>query len=146
MPLEPSDRGVSVRKVLESQPFLIVANVLAGVLSLVVIGLTADNLAWLKTSDAKTGLSTIGFNIIINDTATYDIAVVAHLPTDLRKGSYWLTLAAGIGGFIDAVLLGGMLCWRRLKSASLQVQHGEVSTISYSQLNLGECSPLLSFL
>jgi hypothetical protein len=119
--------NMSVRKVLGSQPFLITANVLAGILSIVIIGLVADNLAWLQTSDAKTGVSTIGFNITINETAAYDTAVVAHLPVDVRTGSYWLMLAAGIGGFIDALVLGGMLCWRRLKSFSLQVEHGEVS-------------------
>lgn len=118
---------MSIRKVLESQPFLIAANVLAGILSIVVIGLVADNLVWLHTSDAKNGVSTIGFNITVNDTSTYDTAVVAHLPVDLRTGSYWLMLAAGIGGFLDAILLGGMQCWRRLKSASLQVEHGQVN-------------------
>jgi hypothetical protein len=109
-----------------------------------VVGLVAENLAWLHTSDAKTGLSNIGFNITINETSTYDTAFVAHLPIDVRTGSYWLMLAAGIGGFIDALLLGGMQCWRRLKSASLQVEHGEVSPFSSSSLLIpGENSPLL---
>merc|ERR1711881_593500 len=116
---------MSVRKVLESQPFLITANVLAGILSIVIIGLVADNLAWAHTEGARTASSTIGFNITVNGTETFDTANVGHLPTDVRLGSYWLMLASGIGGFIDALLLGGIQCWRRLKSASLQVVHGE---------------------
>jgi len=116
---------MSVRKVLESQPFLIAANVLAGILSIVIIGLVADNLAWVNTNGAQTASSTIGFNITVNGTSTFDTADVGHLPVDVRLGSYWLMLASGIGGFIDAILLGGMQCWRRLKSASLQVEHGE---------------------
>merc|ERR1711981_345579 len=116
---------MSVRKVLESQPFLITANVLAGILSIVIIGLVADNLAWAHTEGARTASSTIGFNITVNGTETFDTANVGHLPTDVRLGSYWLMLASGIGGFIDALLLGGIQCWRRLKSASLQVEHGE---------------------
>ncbi|KIW01367.1 hypothetical protein, variant [Verruconis gallopava] len=132
---------MSIRKVLESQPFLIAANVLAGILSIVVIGLVADNLAWLRTADAKTGVSTIGFNITVNNTETFDTARVAHLPVDVRTGSYWLMLAAGIGGFIDAVLLGAMQCWRRLKNASLQVEHGE----TYDR-NLKPQTPLSIFI
>merc|ERR1711981_92324 len=116
---------MSVRKVLESQPFLITANVLAGILSIVIIGLVADNLAWAHTEGARTASSTIGFNITVNGTETFDTANVGHLPTDVRLGSYWLMLASGIGGFIGALLLGGIQCWRRLKSASLQVEHGE---------------------
>merc|ERR1711981_805320 len=116
---------MSVRKVLESQPFLITANVLAGILSIVIIGLVADNLAWAHTEGARTASSTIGFNITVNGTETFDTANVGHLPTDVRLGSYWLMLASGIGGFIDALLLGGIQCWRRLKRASLQVEHGE---------------------
>ena len=138
---------MSVRKVLESQPFLIAANVLAGILSIVIIGLVADNLAWVNTNGAQTASSTIGFNITVNGTSTFDTADVGHLPVDVRLGSYWLMLASGIGGFIDAILLGGMQCWRRLKSASLQVEHGEVSSFpsssSSSALVFGENTPLL---
>jgi hypothetical protein len=119
---------MTVRRVLQSQPFLLTANVLAGILSIVVIGVVADNVSWARTSGANTATSTIGFNITLNGNSTFDTAVVGHLPTDVRLGSYWLMLAAGIGGFIDAVLLGGMQCWRRLRSASLQEQHGEVTS------------------
>jgi hypothetical protein len=135
---------VTVRRVLQSQPFLITANVLAGVLSIVVIGLVADNIAWVNTSGARTDASTIGFNITINGTSTFDTALVGHLPTDVRTGSYWLMLASGIGGLVDALLLGAMQCWRRLKSASLQAEHGEVCSFpSSSGLIFEEDTPLL---
>lgn len=119
--------NLSIRKVLESQPFLITANVLSGILAIAIIGLVADNLHYVHTAGAKNGSSMIGYNSTDDGVEEYNTAIVGHLPADLRIGSYWLILAAGIGGFIDAVLLGGMLCWRRLKSASLQVEHGEVS-------------------
>lgn len=132
---------MSVRRVLESQPFLITANVLAGILSVVIIGLVADNLSWVRTSGAQNATSVIGFNITINGTSTFDTATVGHLPVDVRTGSYWLMLASGIGGFIDAILLGGMQCWRRLKSASLQAEHGE----TYDR-NLRPQTPLTIFI
>lgn len=144
--ISPPIFEMSVRKVLESQPFLIAATTLSGILSIVVIGLVADNLQYVHSGSAKNGFSTIGFNLTVNDTLSYNTATVAHLPVDLRTGSYWLMLAAGIGGFIDAILLGGTLCWRRLKSASLQVEHGEVSRHFRSCVLLeGSSSALLDF-
>jgi len=138
--LERLDR-MSVRKVLESQPFLITANVLAGILSIVIIGLVADNISWVNTSGARTQASLIGFNITVDGDSTFDTALVGHLPQDVRINSYWLMLASAIGGFVDAILLGAMQCWRRLKSASLQAEHGE----TYDR-NLRPQTPLTIFI
>ena len=80
---------MSVRRVLESQPFLITANVLAGILSIVIIGLVADNISWVNTSGAKTQASMIGFNITVDGNSTFDTALVGHLPEDVRINSYW---------------------------------------------------------
>jgi hypothetical protein len=121
-----------IRSIFESQPFLITANVLAGILSVVVIGLTADNLAYVHTPLAKYGATTIYFNMTMNRTEIVQQASIDFLPLDLRLGSYWLLLAAGIGGFVDAILLGVMLCWRRLKAAELQAERGAVSQIRSS--------------
>jgi hypothetical protein len=114
---------MSIRKVCESQAFLITANVLSGILSLVVIGLISDNLVYVHTPSAKNGVSRIHYNLTIAPgKIVQEQANIALLPRDLRLGSYWLLLAAGIGGFVDSLLLGGLLCWRRLKAAEMQVE------------------------
>jgi len=93
----------------------------------VIIGLTADNLVYVHTSKAKTGTTHIAYNVTLDRAELLQSADIAFLPQNLHIASYWLLLAGGIGGFIDAILLGGILCWRRLKSAELQVENGETT-------------------
>jgi hypothetical protein len=117
---------MSVRKVFESQAFVIIANVLAGIISLVIIGLTADNLAYVHTPAVKNEVTSINYNTTISGKVAHQQANIAVLPQNVRLGSYWMLLAAGIGGFVDSLLLGGVLCWRRLKAAELQVENASV--------------------
>jgi hypothetical protein len=126
---------MSVRKVFESQAFLIIANVLSGIISLAVIGLTADNLAYVHTPAARNDVTSIHYNTTISENIVLQQASIAVLPQDLRLGSYWLLLAAGIGGFLDSLLLGGMLCWRRLKAAELQVENPSIVRTFVNQCN-----------
>jgi hypothetical protein len=93
----------------------------------VVIGLVADNLAWVRTSGAKNSVTNIVYNVTMNHTELVQSSKIAVLPLNLHLASYWLMLAAGICGTLDAVLIGGMMCWRRMKSAEMQVERGEVS-------------------
>lgn len=123
---------MSISKIFESQPFLITANVLSGILSVVVIGLTADNLVYVHTPGAKDGLTLIKYNMTMHGDTMTQRADIALLPVDIRLGSYWLLLAAGIGGFLDSILLGGMMCWRRLKAAEMQAEKKAVGYIHYS--------------
>jgi hypothetical protein len=118
---------MAVRKTIQSQPFLIMATVLSGVLSVVVIGLVADNLAWVRTAGAQRSVTNIVYNVTMNRTELVQSSKIAVLPLNLHLASYWLMLAAGVCGTIDAVLLGGTMCWRRMKSAEMQVERGEVS-------------------
>jgi len=90
-----------------------------------IIGLVADNLVFVRRPGAKTGMTDIVYNVTMNRTEVVQRASIALLPLDLHIASYWLMLAGGIGGFVDAVLLGGVLCWRRMKSAAIQVERGE---------------------
>ncbi|KAF2429866.1 hypothetical protein EJ08DRAFT_262443 [Tothia fuscella] len=135
------DHRMSLRSVFESQPFLVTANVLGGIISIVIIGLTADNLAYVHSNRARTGSTMITFNITSNGAEVAQQSMIDFLPLDLRIGSYWLLLAAGIGGFLDAILLGGMLCWRRLKAAQMQAE-GAVTT----DRNLRPQTPLSIFI
>jgi hypothetical protein len=116
-----------IHKTIQSQPFLIMATVLSGVLSVVVIGLVVDNLAWVRTSGPQHSITHIAYNVTMNRTEIVQSADIALLPLNLHLASYWLMLAAGVCGTLDAVLIGGMMCWRRMKSAELQVERGEVS-------------------
>jgi len=132
---------MSIRKLIVSQPFLITANVLSGFVAVVVIGLVSDNLAYVRTGSARNGIVDIAYNVTVNDTQVLETSTIALTPLDYRVGSYWLMLAAGIGGFLDAILLGGTLCWRRLKSAEIQEETGE--PIDY---NLKPQTPLAIFI
>lgn len=118
---------MAIRKTIQSQPFLIMATVLSGVLSVVVIGLVADNLAWVRTSGAQRSITLISYNVTMNQTEIIQGTNIAVLPLNLHLASYWLMLAGGVCGILDALLIGGMMCWRRMKSAELQVENGEVS-------------------
>jgi hypothetical protein len=117
---------MSIRKVFESQALLITANVLSGIISLVVIGLIADNLVYVHKPGVENGVTRMHYNNTISGKTTLEQANITVLPQNLRMGSYWALLAAGIGGFLDSLLLGGLLCWRRLKAAELQVDDDSV--------------------
>lgn len=118
---------MAIRKTIQSQPFLIMATVLSGILSVVVIGLVADNIAWVRTSGAQKSITHIVYNVTVNRTEVVQSADIAVLPLNLHLASYWLMLAAGVCGLFDAVLISGLMCWRRMKSAEMQVENGEVS-------------------
>ncbi|KAE9962661.1 hypothetical protein BLS_010162 [Venturia inaequalis] len=118
---------MAIRKTIQSQPFLIMATVLSGILSVIVIGLVADNIAWVRTSGAQKSIAHIVYNVTMNRTEVVQSADIAVLPFDLHLASYWLMLAAGVCGVFDAVLISGMMCWRRIKSAEMQVENGETN-------------------
>jgi hypothetical protein len=113
---------MSLRKVFESQALLITANILCGIISLVVIGLIADNLVFVHTPGAQNDVTTIRYNMTVSGKTSQEQVSIAVLPQNIRLGSYWFLLAAGIGGLIDSLLLGGLLCWRRLKAAELRIE------------------------
>jgi hypothetical protein len=135
---------MAIRKTIQSQPFLIMATVLSGVLSVVIIGLVADNLAWIRTSGAQKSVTSIVYNVTMNHTELVQGSRIAALPLNLHLVSYWLMLAAGVCGTLDAVLIGGTMCWRRMKSAEIQVENGEVClTTLFHECPSGETSLLL---
>ncbi|QDS67587.1 hypothetical protein FKW77_003661 [Venturia effusa] len=134
---------MAIRKTIQSQPFLIMATVLSGILSVVVIGLTADIIAWVRTSGAQKSIARISYNVTMNGTELAQSADIAVLPLNLHLASYWLMLATGVCGLFDAVMISGIMCWRRIKSAEMQVENGEVSHFTFVSEYANEEASLL---
>jgi hypothetical protein len=124
---------MTLRKTPKSQSFLVIANVLTGILSIVLLGLVGHNLSYVRSSKAQDGFVSIVYNITEGGVTQQQSHEIAFLPEDVRLGSYWLMLAAGIGGLLDAVLLAFMLSWRKLSTWKTESEMGEVSAALMGQ-------------